>query len=94
MASCVKFSLQAERYTQLLEAKQKQQSMLSGLPDAGPDSKSTNTQFEAVQRSLAKMEEGIRYHMKLLLDALNFFSATETVQFLCLVARLDFNRIH
>ncbi|KAI8341283.1 Spc98 family-domain-containing protein [Chlamydoabsidia padenii] len=90
MAYCVKFSHQAERYTQLLEAKQE-----AGISKPGLDPETnTNTQFESAQRLLTKMEETIRYHMKLLIDALNFYSATETVQFLCLVARLDYNTFY
>jgi gamma-tubulin complex component 2 len=32
--------------------------------------------------------------MKLLIEALNYYSAAETVQFLCLVVRLDYNQFY
>ncbi|CAO3595871.1 unnamed protein product [Absidia cylindrospora] len=94
MNSCVKFSHQAERYTQLIQTMENQRSGLSRMPKQGLDSKTIEAHFETAQRSLNKLEEGVAYHMKLLINALNLYSATETVQFLCLVMRLDYNAFY
>lgn len=91
MSSCLKFASYTEKFSQILQSLEDQRSGLFGMPKLGTDSISNNTNFEAIQKSLSKMEEAFGYHMKLLIDALNYFSATETVQFLCLVARLDYN---
>ncbi|CAG8691693.1 4001_t:CDS:10, partial [Funneliformis mosseae] len=48
-------------------------------------------QMDSTDRTLHKFEDNFFYHIKLLIEALNFYSATETVQFLCLVVRLDYN---
>ena len=48
-------------------------------------------QMDSIDRTLHKFEDNFFYHIKLLIEALNFYSATETVQFLCLVVRLDYN---
>lgn len=64
-----------------------------GLPKAGLGD-SIISRFETTLKALAKMEETFMYHMKLLIDALNFYSASETVQFLCLVVRLDYNQYY
>jgi len=47
--------------------------------------------LEQQEKTLHKFEDNFLYHIKLLIEALNFYSATETVQFLCLVVRLDYN---
>ena len=97
MTSCTVFVAQTERFSQLLNVLVEQQSLDQfGIPKGGLGEASNNTQsaFENAQRTLIKIEETFSYHMKLLIDALNYYSATETVQFLCLVVRLDYNQYH
>ncbi|CAO3622233.1 unnamed protein product [Cunninghamella blakesleeana] len=91
MGSCMKFTSYTEKFSQILQSLEDQRSGLFGMPKLGTNSISNNSNFETIQKSLSKIEEAFGYHMKLLIDALNYFSATETVQFLCLVARLDYN---
>jgi gamma-tubulin complex component 2 len=50
--------------------------------------------MEQAMKRLNEFEDGFVYHIKLLIDALNFYSATETVQYLCLVVRLDYNQFY
>lgn len=86
------FTTQAEKYTALLQALEDGQKLdrfgVSKMSD------STISLFESTNRALSKIEESFLYHMKLLIDALNFYSAQETVQFLCLVVRLDYNQFY
>lgn len=58
------------------------------------NSGSGSLSIEAQERVLHRLEENFLYHMKLLIDALNYYSAIETVQFLCLVVRLDYNTFY
>ncbi|KAI9139775.1 Spc98 family-domain-containing protein [Paraphysoderma sedebokerense] len=44
-----------------------------------------------LEKSLKKFEDSFGYHLSLLIDALTFYSATESGLFLYLVARLDFS---
>ncbi|KAI7852825.1 Spc98 family-domain-containing protein [Circinella umbellata] len=97
MTSCTVFVAQTERFSQLLNTLVEQQSLDQfGIPKGGLSEAFNHTQsaFENAQRTLIKIEETFSYHMKLLIDALNYYSATETVQFLCLVVRLDYNQYH
>ncbi|KAF9536590.1 hypothetical protein BGW38_010152, partial [Lunasporangiospora selenospora] len=48
---------------------------------------------KAVKR-LNEIEDGFIYHLKVLTEALKFYSATEAVQFLYLVVRLDYNQFY
>lgn len=45
--------------------------------------------IEKLNENLAKYESNFNRHLKILLDALNFFAATETVVLLSLCARLQ-----
>lgn len=86
------FTTQAEKYNTLLEALEEEQKVdRYGIPKL---SDTTTAVFESTNRALSKIEESFLYHMKLLIDALNFYSAQETVQFLCLVVRLDYNQFY
>lgn len=94
IGSCLQFSTQAENYTELLELLEQEQSINQfGVPNAGVNETSSNL-FESSARMLSKMEEAFLYHMCLLIEALNYYSAAETVQFLCLVVRLDYNQFY
>ncbi|KAG9300602.1 hypothetical protein G9A89_005202 [Geosiphon pyriformis] len=55
---------------------------------------SLSSALEQHDKTLHKFEDNFLYHIRLLIDALNFYSATETVQFLCLVVRLDYNQYY
>ncbi|KAI9492777.1 gamma-tubulin complex component protein [Zychaea mexicana] len=97
MTSCVVFVAHTERFSQLLSAIVEQQSLNQfGIPKGGLSeaASSATATFEKAQQTLGKIEETFKYHMKLLIEALNYYSATETVQFLCLVVRLDYNQYH
>ncbi|ORX62322.1 hypothetical protein DM01DRAFT_1331765 [Hesseltinella vesiculosa] len=91
VSSCMKFANHMERFSQALQQAEDEHAGLFGLPKPGKKDTNANQQLEACHRTLTKLEEGFGYHMRLLMDALNYYSATETVQFLCLVVRLDFN---
>ncbi|CAG8476641.1 8431_t:CDS:2, partial [Diversispora eburnea] len=55
------------------------------------ESGSTPFSIDQQERTIYKFEDYFFYHIKLLIDALNFYSATDTIQFLGLVVRLDYN---
>ncbi|CAG8607330.1 hypothetical protein RhiirA1_489830 [Rhizophagus irregularis] len=79
----VLFCLYYDKFTRSLIALESQLSQV--------ESTSTPSQMDSIDRTLHKFEDNFFYHIKLLIEALNFYSATETVQFLCLVVRLDYN---
>lgn len=88
------FATQAEKYTGLLQSLEEEQKIgRFGVPNAGLSEGAAN-RFESSARLLTKMEESFSYHMKLLIEALNYYSAAETVEFLCLVVRLDYNQFY
>ncbi|KAI8393950.1 Spc98 family-domain-containing protein [Radiomyces spectabilis] len=92
MNSCVLFAAHAQRFTQLLKKLEDQHTPnVFGIPKGGQGDPQTVSLIENTNRALSKLEETFLYHMKLLIEALNHFSAIETVQFLCLVVRLDYN---
>lgn len=94
IGSCLQFAAQAENYTELLtHLEQEQRIGRFGLPNAGITETSSSV-FESSMRMLQKMEDAFLYHMSLLIEALNYYSAAETVQFLCLVVRLDYNQFY
>lgn len=91
MSCCVTFITYAERWHQILRTYEDQMAPgVLGVPKPGPDA-STTASLENTSRSLSRLEDMFLQHMKLLIDELNLCSATETVQFLCLVVRLDYN---
>ncbi|CAO3688904.1 unnamed protein product [Rhizopus stolonifer] len=95
IGSCVAFTVQAEKYSALLEQlEEEQRQSLFGLPRNGLGDTPTTILVENSQRALSKIEETFLYHMRLLMDALNFYSAAETTQFPCLVVRLDYNQFY
>jgi gamma-tubulin complex component 2 len=94
MGSCVAFTTQAEKYNSLLMDLEEEQAVdRFGIPKSGL-ADTSSVRFVNTNRSLTKIEESFQYHMKLLIDALNFYSAQETAQFLCLVVRLDYNQFY
>jgi gamma-tubulin complex component 2 len=94
IGSCLTFATFADKYSSLLEALEDEQKIgRFGVPNADISGGSTS-RFESSCRYLTKMEESFSYHMKLLIEALNYYSAAETVEFLCLVVRLDYNQFH
>ncbi|GAN09739.1 spc97 like protein [Mucor ambiguus] len=94
ISSCMAFTTQAEKYSHLLNSLENSQTVdrfgvpISGLHD------SAQAMYDIANRSLSRLEDSFLYHMKLLIDALNFYSAQETVQYLCLVVRLDYNQFY
>lgn len=88
------FTTQAEKYSNLLSVLEDGQSVDKfGVPKSGLHDTATAL-FDNANRSLSKIEDSFSYHMKLLIDALNFYSAQETIQYLCLVVRLDYNQFY
>ncbi|KAF9352327.1 hypothetical protein BGX26_009846 [Mortierella sp. AD094] len=87
MSTCIKFTNYTDRFTRALTAMETQ------LDEEAAAMAPANQiqQIEQAMRRLNEFEDGFTYHLKLLIEALNFYSATETVQFLCLVVRLDYN---
>lgn len=97
MTSCVVFSTQAERFSQHIKTLEEQNATnVFGIPKGAIGEAAGNVAkaHEAMDRHLSKIEESFSWHMKLLIEALNHFSAIETMQFLCLVVRLDYNHFH
>ncbi|KAI9314839.1 gamma-tubulin complex component protein [Dichotomocladium elegans] len=97
MTSCAIFATHTVRFTQLLKMLEDQQSPDTfGVPKGGVGeaAAAAKSSFESTDKSLKKLEDSFSYHMKLLIDALSYYSATETVQFLCLVVRLNYNQHH
>ncbi|KAF9978542.1 hypothetical protein BGZ73_001961 [Actinomortierella ambigua] len=90
ISTCIKFANYTEKFTRALSAMEIQ------LDDeAASKAPPSQTQLiEQAMRRLNEFEDGFLYHIKLLMEALHFYSATETVQFLCLVVRLDFNQFY
>ncbi|KAG0174694.1 hypothetical protein DFQ28_007579 [Apophysomyces sp. BC1034] len=94
MNSCVIFVSHAERYAHLLRTFEEQTTPgVFNIPKNDPDA-ATVASIENASRTLTKIDGTFLYHMKLLIEALNHYSATETVQFLCLVVRLDYNQYY
>ncbi|KAG0228795.1 hypothetical protein BGW42_001992 [Actinomortierella wolfii] len=85
--TCIKFANYTEKFTRALSAMEIQ------LDDEAA-AKAPPSQIQLIEQAMRRLnefEDGFLYHIKLLMEALHFYSATETVQFLCLVVRLDFN---
>ncbi|KAF0466406.1 Spc98 family-domain-containing protein [Gigaspora margarita] len=82
-SACVLFSNTTEKFMKSL-------TILESQVESVTDPLQTDTQDRTLQQ-FEKFEEYFLYHIKLLIECLNFYSATETVQFLCLVVRLDYN---
>ncbi|CAG8485247.1 12782_t:CDS:2 [Racocetra fulgida] len=82
-SACVLFSNNTEKFMKSLT-----------ILESQVESVSDPIQIDSQDRTLQlfeKFEDYFLYHIKLLIECLNFYSATETVQFLCLVVRLDYN---
>jgi gamma-tubulin complex component 2 len=64
--------------------------LLSGQSDAGsaPDL----ARLDKLDGVLNKYDENFSHHLKILVDALNYYAATESVALLGLVSNLDWNR--
>ncbi|KAF8938309.1 hypothetical protein BGZ58_001171 [Dissophora ornata] len=90
MSTCIKFTNYTDRFTRALTAMETQ---LDEEAAAMASAKEVQ-QIEQAMKRLNEFEDGFTYHLKLLIEALNFYSATETVQFLCLVVRLDYNQFY
>lgn len=91
MNTCVLFANYTEKFTHALATLEKQYSSEKFGVASGKIGNTSGITLEGQSRSLQKIEENFTYHMRLLIDALNYYSATETLQFLCLVVRLDYN---
>lgn len=90
MSTCIKFTNYTDRFTRALMAMENQ---LDEETAAMAPSNQVQ-QIEQAMKRLNEFEDGFIYHIKLLIEALNFYSATETVQYLCLVVRLDYNQFY
>ncbi|KAF9084684.1 hypothetical protein BGX23_010317 [Mortierella sp. AD031] len=90
MSTCIKFANYTDRFTRALMAMENQ------LDEETVTMAPANQvqQIEQAMKRLNEFEDGFIYHLKLLLEALHFYSATETVQYLCLVVRLDYNQFY
>ena len=63
--------------------------LLSGQSDSStPDL----MRLEKLDGVLSKYDENFSHHLKILVDALNYYAATESVALLGLVSNLDWNR--
>lgn len=90
MSTCTRFAKCAETYTSIVMS-------MNAVLDEETADMVTPGQKEEIQKAMAllnKLEEGFIHHMKFLIEALNLYSATETVRFLCLVVRLDYNQFY
>ncbi|GAB5586117.1 gamma tubulin complex Spc97/GCP2 subunit Alp4 [Umbelopsis nana] len=91
MSTCVLFANYTEKFTHALGVLEKQYNAEKFGVASGKFGNTSGITLESQSRALHKIDENFSYHMKLLIDALNYYSATETLQFLCLVVRLDYN---
>ncbi|KAF9899436.1 hypothetical protein BX616_003034, partial [Lobosporangium transversale] len=90
MSTCIKFTNYTDRFTRALMSMEIQLD-----PERAATAPSNQgQQIEQAMKRLNEFEDSFVYHLKLLIDALNFYSASETVQFLCLVVRLDYNQFY
>ncbi|KAF9406891.1 hypothetical protein BGZ94_002913 [Podila epigama] len=90
MSTCIKFTNYTDKFTRALLAMETQLDL-----DKAAMAPANQVQLiEQSMRRLNEFEDGFIYHLKLLIEALNFYSATESVQFLCLVVRLDYNQFY
>ncbi|KFH71890.1 hypothetical protein MVEG_02184 [Podila verticillata NRRL 6337] len=90
MSTCIKFTNYTDKFTRALLAMETQLD-----PEKAVMAPANQVQLiEQAMRRLNEFEDGFIYHLKLLIEALNFYSATESVQFLCLVVRLDYNQFY
>jgi len=70
-------------------------SLQSTDPGLGGASESTTpdlSRLEKLDGVLNKYDENFSHHLKILVDALNYYAATESVALLGLVSNLDWNR--
>ncbi|OAD77487.1 hypothetical protein PHYBLDRAFT_154555 [Phycomyces blakesleeanus NRRL 1555(-)] len=90
---CTYFTKLAEQFNEILNQLEEQQQVnVLGVPRGGIGAKSTlAASLENSNLTLAKIEDAFLFHIGLLIEALNYYSATETVQFLSLVVRIDYN---
>ena len=90
MTQCNKFAAYTDRFTRALMAMESQlvEESATMVPQAQVQS------IEQAMRRLNEFEQQFVYHLQLLIQALSFFSATETTQFLCLIVRLDYNQFY
>ncbi|KAG0361519.1 hypothetical protein BG005_008109 [Podila minutissima] len=90
MSTCIKFTNYTDKFTRALLAMETQ---LDSEKAVMAPANQVQLIEQAIRR-LNEFEDGFIYHLKLLIEALNFYSATESVQFLCLVVRLDYNQFY
>jgi gamma-tubulin complex component 2 len=60
--------------------------------DPGDSSSPDMARLEKLDDVLNKYDENFSHHLKILVDALNYYAATESVALLGLVSNLDWNR--
>ncbi|OZJ06164.1 hypothetical protein BZG36_00995 [Bifiguratus adelaidae] len=91
MSACALFTTYTERFTRALTyfTAQAKGHALPAMSVTGQDIPQYTLEKE--DKMLGKFEENYLYHIRLLIDALNYYSVTETPQFGLLVVRLDVN---
>lgn len=65
---------------------------LQGTDPGGEDSSLDQTKLEKLDLLVNRYEDNFSHHLKVLVDALNYYAATESVVLLGLVSNLDWNR--
>jgi len=65
---------------------------LQATDPGGEDSPLDQTKLEKLDLLVNKYEDNFSHHLKVLVDALNYYAATESVALLGLVSNLDWNR--
>ena len=65
---------------------------LQATDPGGEDSPLDQTKLEKLDLVVSKYEDNFSHHLKVLVDALNYYAATESVALLGLVSNLDWNR--
>lgn len=63
-----------------------------GLLAQGASEPPDMSRMEKLDLVLGKYDENFSHHLKILVDALNYYAATESVALLGLVSNLDWNR--
>ena len=86
MTTCTMFATYTPQLARSLQSTDP--GLLSGQSDSDPDL----VRLEKLDGVLNKYDENFSHHLKILVDALNYYAATESVALLGLVSNLDWNR--
>jgi gamma-tubulin complex component 2 len=88
MTTCTKFATYTPPLARSLQSTDPGLLAPRGESSSAPDL----ARLEKLDDVLNKYDENFSHHLKILVDALNYYAATESVALLGLVSNLDWNR--